>query len=131
MNTGAYCFIKGSEEIYLLHEGVQPGLQLSLVHVGSIHLLEEETHHKNEAVFRGEAAGCVSCCGHADSSQAWEVQHACTHLLQDHKFVLDSCALVDLFFISAGWKWRVGLGLCRSRFVNNLFLYVQFCTLVS
>lgn len=46
MNAGAYCFIKGSEEIYLLHEGVQPGLQLSLVHVGTIHLLEEETSQK-------------------------------------------------------------------------------------
>lgn len=54
VNAGAYGFIEGSEEIYLLHKGVQPGLQLRLVHVGSIYLLEEETHHKNEVVF-GEA----------------------------------------------------------------------------
>lgn len=42
---------------------------------------------------------------------------SCTYLLQDHKFILDSCVLVDLLFVSAGLKWRVGLGLCKSYFI--------------
>lgn len=128
VNAGAYGFIEGSEEIDLLHKGVQPGLQLCLVHVGSVHLLGEETHHKNEAVF-GEAEEKLTNVFLATLVRGWEAQRVCTHLLQDHKFVLDSCVLVDLLFVSAGWKWRVGLGLYKSYFIfSGPDFFFFFCT---
>lgn len=51
-SAGAHSFVEGSEEVDLLHEGIQPGLQLCLVQVGSVHLLGEETHHQNEVSFK-------------------------------------------------------------------------------
>lgn len=107
-------------------------MQLCLVHVGSIHLLEEETRHKNEAVFR-EAEETMFL---ATLVQGREAQRAGTHLLQDHEFVLDSCVLVDLLFVSAGWKRSVGLGLYKTYFLfsgpDSYFGVVFFvCTVLS
>lgn len=43
IRSGAHSFVEGSEEVDLLCEGIQPGLQLCLVQAGSVHLLGEET----------------------------------------------------------------------------------------
>ena len=102
-------------------------MKLCLVCVGSIHLLEEEMHHKDEVIFR-EAEEKLGNVFLATLVQGWGPQRACTHLLQDHKFILDSCVLVDLLFISAEWKPRVGLGLYKSHSYSQ---DQPLCTLVS
>lgn len=121
--SGAHSFVEGSEEVDLLCEGIQPGLQLCLVQVGSVHLLGEETHPQNEVSFREAEEtlekGFLSGLGG-------------THLLQGHEVALNGRTLVQLLFISGmeveGWS-RLVLNLKTSRFQEQSLVFLV-CTVL-